>query len=224
MRCTENQRVLTSCAATMSGWHESSDPAQRRQGVTDEPAGLPRWRPFSLRARQPPSHNADLVASKRWRSRWRKRRVPFPKGSTPSRRSSPSTTPRRRSTGTRRRSARKKWVAPSGPDGKIMHAELRIGDSRIMVNDAMMGGKGPEGDRRLAGVALDLRGGLRRAVQPRRRGGRAGVRRPHGPDGGSVLGRSLRRRHRPARLPLDDRDAQGRSHAQGTGAAAGRSS
>jgi PhnB protein len=30
-----------------------------------------------------------------------------------------------------------------GPDGQIMHAELRIGDSRIMVNDAMMGGKGP---------------------------------------------------------------------------------
>ena len=30
-----------------------------------------------------------------------------------------------------------------GPDGKIMHAEFRIGDSRIMVNDAMMGGKGP---------------------------------------------------------------------------------
>jgi len=32
-----------------------------------------------------------------------------------------------------------------GPDGKILHAELRIGDSRIMVNDAMMGGKGPKG-------------------------------------------------------------------------------
>ena len=31
-----------------------------------------------------------------------------------------------------------------GPDGKIMHAELRIGDSSIMVNDAMMGGKGPK--------------------------------------------------------------------------------
>ncbi|HEV3059825.1 MAG TPA: VOC family protein [Vicinamibacterales bacterium] len=30
-----------------------------------------------------------------------------------------------------------------GPDGKIMHAEVRIGDSRIMLNDAMMGGKGP---------------------------------------------------------------------------------
>src|SRR5438067_4798613 len=31
-----------------------------------------------------------------------------------------------------------------GPDGKIMHSELRIGDSRIMVNDPMMGGKGPK--------------------------------------------------------------------------------
>jgi PhnB protein len=32
----------------------------------------------------------------------------------------------------------------TGPDGKIMHAELRIGDSPIMLNDAMMGGKGPK--------------------------------------------------------------------------------
>ena len=31
-----------------------------------------------------------------------------------------------------------------GPDGKILHAELRIGDSRIMLNDPMMGGKGPK--------------------------------------------------------------------------------
>lgn len=31
-----------------------------------------------------------------------------------------------------------------GPDGKIMHAELRIGNSIIMLNDAMMGGKGPK--------------------------------------------------------------------------------
>ena len=30
-----------------------------------------------------------------------------------------------------------------GPDGKIMHAEIRVGDSPIMVNDAMMGSKGP---------------------------------------------------------------------------------
>jgi PhnB protein len=32
----------------------------------------------------------------------------------------------------------------AGPDGKIMHAELQIGNSRIMLNDAMMGGKGPK--------------------------------------------------------------------------------
>lgn len=30
-----------------------------------------------------------------------------------------------------------------GPDGKVMHAELTIGTSRIMVNDVMMGTKGP---------------------------------------------------------------------------------
>jgi len=30
-----------------------------------------------------------------------------------------------------------------GPDGKILHSELKIGNSRIMVNDAMMGSKGP---------------------------------------------------------------------------------
>ena len=31
-----------------------------------------------------------------------------------------------------------------GPDGRIMHAEIRIGDSRIMLNDTMMGAKGPK--------------------------------------------------------------------------------
>ena len=31
-----------------------------------------------------------------------------------------------------------------GPDGKVMHAEIRIGDSRIMMNDAMGGSKGPQ--------------------------------------------------------------------------------
>jgi PhnB protein len=31
-----------------------------------------------------------------------------------------------------------------GPDGKIMHAELKIGDSRFMMNDVMQGSKGPQ--------------------------------------------------------------------------------
>ncbi len=30
-----------------------------------------------------------------------------------------------------------------GPDGKVMHADLKIGDSHVMMNDAMGGGKGP---------------------------------------------------------------------------------
>ena len=29
-----------------------------------------------------------------------------------------------------------------GPDGKIMHAELKIGDSHVMMNDAMMNAQG----------------------------------------------------------------------------------
>ena len=31
-----------------------------------------------------------------------------------------------------------------GPDCMVMHADLRIGDSHIMMNDAMMGSKGPK--------------------------------------------------------------------------------
>jgi PhnB protein len=31
-----------------------------------------------------------------------------------------------------------------GPDGKIMHAEVRIGDSSILMNDDMMGGRSPK--------------------------------------------------------------------------------
>ncbi len=32
----------------------------------------------------------------------------------------------------------------AGPDGKIMHAEIRIGNSLIMLNDEMGGGKRPQ--------------------------------------------------------------------------------
>jgi PhnB protein len=32
----------------------------------------------------------------------------------------------------------------TGPDGKIMHAELKFGDSRVMVSDVMPGMKGPQ--------------------------------------------------------------------------------
>jgi len=40
-----------------------------------------------------------------------------------------------------------------GPDGKIMHADLRIGDSRVMLNDPMASGKGP---RALGGSPVSL--------------------------------------------------------------------
>jgi PhnB protein len=32
----------------------------------------------------------------------------------------------------------------TGPDGKILHADLKIGNSHIMMNDAMGGAKGPK--------------------------------------------------------------------------------
>ena len=107
-----------------------------------------------------------------------------------------------------------------GPDGKIMHAELRIGDSRIMLNDAMGGGKGPKalgGSPGRSGSTWPT--ATRCSTAPWRPA--AGRARPDGPDDGSVLGRPLRHVHRPARLSLDDRHAQGRSLARGDAAAAG---
>lgn len=32
----------------------------------------------------------------------------------------------------------------TGPDGKILHAEIKLGDSRIMMNDSMGGAKSPK--------------------------------------------------------------------------------
>ena len=41
----------------------------------------------------------------------------------------------------------------AGPDGKLMHAEIRVGDSRLMLNDEMGGGKSP---RALGGSPISL--------------------------------------------------------------------
>jgi PhnB protein len=41
----------------------------------------------------------------------------------------------------------------AGPDGRIMHAEIRIGDSLIMMNDAMGGGRSP---RAIGGSPVSL--------------------------------------------------------------------
>src|ERR1700680_136921 len=86
-----------------------------------------------------------------------------------------------------------------GPDGKIMHAEIRIGDSIIMLNDAMMGGKGP---RAIGGspVSLwlyveDCDALFNRAVAA----GARGAPRPLGQRGGSVVGGRARRLSRPPR-------------------------
>jgi len=41
----------------------------------------------------------------------------------------------------------------AGPDGKIVHAELQIGNSRFMLNDVMGGGKSPKA---LGGTPIGL--------------------------------------------------------------------
>ena len=108
-----------------------------------------------------------------------------------------------------------------GPDGKIMHAEIAIGDSRIMLNDAMMGAKGPKA---LGGSPIslwvyvpDADALFNRAIAA----GAQAVRRSDGHDAGPVLGRPVRLVDGPARVPVDDCHPQGGSHARGTAAAHG---
>ena len=109
----------------------------------------------------------------------------------------------------------------AGPDGKIMHAELRIGDSRIMVNDAMMGGKGPKA---LGGSPASLWIYVEDCDALFNRAVAAGGQVAHGAMGSmqdQFWGDRSGTLHRSARLPLDDRDTQGRSDAAGNAAAAG---
>ena len=108
-----------------------------------------------------------------------------------------------------------------GPDGKIMHAEIRIGDSRIMLNDAMMGGKGPKA---IGGSPASLWIYVEDCDALFNRAVAAGAQVPPGPMGqmaDQFWGDRCGTVHRPARVPVDDRDAQGRSHAAGNEAAAG---
>ena len=99
------------------------------------------------------------------------------------------------------------------PDGRILHAEVRIGNSRIMLNDAMMGGKGPHAmggsPASLWVYVEDCDALFKRAVEA---GGQI-ARGRHGGHGGPVLGRPLRHIHRPQRVQLDHRLPQGGSHA-----------
>ena len=99
-----------------------------------------------------------------------------------------------------------------GPDGKIMHAELRFGDTH---RHARRRGPGdgsalPADAGRLPGRAHALREGRGRRVRAGRgRGGEAGhASRRH------VLGRPVRAGARPVRPPLVHRHPQGRPHAQ----------
>ena len=87
-----------------------------------------------------------------------------------------------------------------GPDGKVMHAEIKIGDSRIMVNDVMQGSKGPQA---LGGSPASMWLYVENSdqlVQPRGRRGREGA----DADGRSVLGRPRRLVRRSERLHLVD--------------------
>ena len=62
-----------------------------------------------------------------------------------------------------------------GPDGKVMHAEIHIGNSAFFANDVMMG-HGPKGYGGSPAGVLALRRRQRRAVQARGRCRREGDR------------------------------------------------
>jgi len=68
----------------------------------------------------------------------------------------------------------------AGPDGKIVHAAIRIGNSQIMMHDAMMGGKAP---RAMGGSPVSLWIYVEDADSVFKRATSAGARAAEGPMG-----------------------------------------
>src|SRR5256885_7523828 len=67
-----------------------------------------------------------------------------------------------------------------GPDGKIVHAQIRIGNSQIMMHDAMMGGKAPS---EMGGSPISLWVYVEDAESLYKRATNAGARVAEGPMG-----------------------------------------
>ncbi len=98
-----------------------------------------------------------------------------------------------------------------GPDGKLVHGEIKIGDSVVMVADAIMG---PPTTASIHLYVDDVDAAWTRATAAGR--GRGDAAR------GSVLGRSIRRAQRQLGQPLEHGHAQGRPLARRDGQALGR--
>ena len=95
-----------------------------------------------------------------------------------------------------------------GPDGKIMHAVIKIGDSFVIMNDVMPGQKGPQAyGGSPASLWLYVENSDALFNQAVGAGASVG-----GALGRSVLGRPWRRGDRSSRLHVVDRHAQRRSH------------
>ena len=95
-----------------------------------------------------------------------------------------------------------------GPDGKIAHAEIQIGDSKLMLSDPFeQSSVQPPAERggTTGSIFLyvdDVDSTFEQATEAGGHGDLA--------SGGHVLGRPLRDGHRPVRARLVDGDAQGR--------------
>ena len=100
-----------------------------------------------------------------------------------------------------------------GPDGKLMHAAVRIGDSTLMLMDENLdcGAAGPKALKGSPVVDPSVRGGRGRHREAGRRGRREGDdARP-----GDVLGRSLRPARRSVRPSLVGGNARARPQPRG---------